>query len=176
MSEPTEQIAFLRRLRTVREFTPEPVQEAALRDILEVGRWTGTANNRQPAEIVVVRDPAARQKLTEYGANTAAPAAAALVIVTAGDPERFEHEVFDEGRIAERLQLAAAAHGLGSGVTWLKGDGPDRARELLGIPAPKRVRTVVCVGHRDDAAIKAKPRNPQPRRGVEDVGRWERYS
>jgi nitroreductase len=176
MSEQTnDRIAFLRGLRTVRDFTADPVPEDVLRDVLEVGRWTGTANNRQPAEIVVVRDPAARQKLTEYGANTAAKAAAALVIVTAGDVERAEHEMFDEGRIAERLQLAAAAHGLGAGVTWLKGEGPERAKELLGIPPQKRVRTVVSIGRRDEAAIRAKPRAPQPRREINDVVRWERY-
>ena len=171
----TDRIAFLRRLRTVRDFTPDPVAEDALRDVLEVGRWTGTANNRQPAEVVVVRDAAARQKLTEYGANSAAKAAAALVIVTAGDPERAEMETFDEGRIAERMQLAAAAHGLGAGVTWLKGEGPERAKELLGIPREKRVRTVVAIGTRDEASIRAKPRNPQARQEIGEFARWERY-
>jgi nitroreductase len=170
-----DRIAFLRRLRTVRDFTPDPVAEDALRDVLEVGRWTGTANNRQPAEVVVVRDPVARRKLLEYGANTAAGAAAALVIVTAGDPARAEMETFDEGRNAERMQLAAAAHGLGAGVTWLKGEGPERAKELLGIPREKRVRTVVSIGTRDEAATRAKPRNPQPRREIDEFARWERY-
>ena len=173
--QPMGQVEFLRRLRTVRDFTSQPVPEEVLRDVLEVGRWTGTANNKQPAEIVVVRDQAAREKLTQYGANTASKAAAALVIVMSGETEREELDVFDEGRIAERLCLAAAAHGLGSGVTWLKGEGPEHAKEFLGIPKEKRVRTVVCVGHRDEAAIKAKPRHPQPRRELGDVARWERY-
>src|SRR5262245_41897496 len=53
-----DRVAFLRRLRTVRDRTSDPVPEAALRDVLDVGRWTGTANNRQSAEFIVVRDPA----------------------------------------------------------------------------------------------------------------------
>jgi nitroreductase len=171
----SEQIQFLRRLRTVRDFRPDPVPEEALNDILEVGRWSGSANNRQPTEVVVVRDPAARQKLTDWGSNTAAKAPAVIVIITPGDKERFEHEVFDEGRIAERLQLAAAAHGLGSGVTWLKGDGPERAKELLGIPPDRRVRTVIALGYRDDAAIAAKPKNPQPRKEPGVFAHWDRY-
>ena len=166
-----DRVAFLRRLRTVRDRTSDPVPEDALRDVLDVGRWTGTANNRQSAEVIVVRDPAARHKLTEYCANSAVRAAAALVIVTAGDPERAEMEIFDKGRLAERLQLAAAAHGLGAGVTWLKGEGPERAKELLGIPPAKRVRTVVSIGGRDKGAIGAKPRNAQPRREVGDFAR-----
>ena len=176
MAESTaDRVQFLRRLRTVRDFTPDPVPADALHDILEVGRWSGSANNRQPAEIVVVRDPAAPQKLTEWGANTAAKAAAALVIITPGDSARAEHEMYDDGRISERLLLAASAHGLGSGVTWLKNDGPERAKELLGIPPERRVRTVICIGYADRAAIAAKPRNPEPRKAPTNFAYFERY-
>jgi nitroreductase len=168
-------IQFLRRLRTVREFTPDPVSDEALQDILEVGRWTGSASNRQPTEIVVVRDAAMRQQLTSHGANTAAKAPVALVIVTAGDPSRFELEVFDDGLLAERIQLAAAALGLGSGITTLKGEGPAAVKALLGIPADRRVRTVIAVGVPDRAAIAAKPKNPQPRKPISDFAHWDRY-
>lgn len=176
MSESTNAtIQFLRRLRTVRDFTADPVPDDALADILEVGRWTGSANNRQPAEVIVVRDPELRQKLSTAGANTAAKANLVLVIVTAGDPTRFELEVFDEGLLAERLQLAAAARGIGSGITTLKGEGPDVAKQLLGIPAEKRVRCVISVGVPDQAAITAKPKNPQPRKSITDFAHFDRY-
>jgi nitroreductase len=168
-------IQFLRRLRQVRDFTPEPVSEAALADILEVGRWSGSASNRQPVEIVVVRDLAARQKLTEGGSSFAAKAAVSLVIVTPGDPARLELETFDDGRLSERLLLAAAAHGLGSGVTTLKGEGPDAAKKMLGIPAERRVRTVVNIGHPDKAAIQAKPKNPQPRKPTGEFAHMDHY-
>lgn len=176
MSNPTNDvIQFLRRLRTVRDFTADPVPEDALGDILEVGRWTGSASNRQPTEIIVVRDPEVRKKLNAAGASTAAKAALVLVIVTAGDPARFELEVFDEGLLAERLQLAAAARGLGSGITTLKGEGPEVAKQLLGIPPEKRVRCVISVGVPDQAAIKAKPKNPQPRKPIADFVHFDRY-
>jgi nitroreductase len=168
-------IQFLRRLRTVRDFTADPVPEDALGDILEVGRWTGSASNRQPTEVIVVRDLDMRKQLNAVGASTAAKAALVLVIVTAGDPTRFELEVFDEGLLAERLQLAAAARGLGSGITTLKGEGPDVAKQLLGIPAEKRVRCVVSVGFPDLAAIKAKPKNPQPRKPITDFAHFDRF-
>jgi len=168
-------IKFLRRLRTVRDFTAVPVPEDALADILEVGRWTGSASNRQPTEIIVIRDPEVRQKLNQVGASTAARAALVLVIVTTGDTSRFELETFDEGLLAERLQLAAAAHGLGSGITTLKGEGPDIAKKLLGIPAEKRVRCVVSVGVADQAAIKAKPKHPAPRKPITEFAHFEKY-
>lgn len=174
-NSPSGLVKFLRGLRTVRDFKPEPIPENALQDILEVGRWTGSASNRQPTEIVVVRDPETRQKLTGFGANSAATAAVVLLIVTPGDPARFELEVFDDGLLAERLQLAAAARGLGSGINTLKGEGPDAVKQLLGIPAEKRVRTVIAIGVPDLVAIKAKPKNPQPRKPMTDFAHWDHY-
>ncbi|HLH72489.1 MAG TPA: nitroreductase family protein [Chloroflexota bacterium] len=176
MSQPTTDVTrLLRRVRNIREFTPEPISEDTLVDILEVGRWTGSASNRQPTEVVVVRDPQARQKLVEAGSNTAGKAAVSLVIVTPGDPARAELEIFDDGRLAERLLVAAAAHGLGSGITTLKGEGPAAVKQMLGIPSERRVRTVVNIGHRDEAAIRAKPKNPQPRKPMTEFAHWDHY-
>src|SRR5438034_7354430 len=91
-----ELIKFLRSLRAVREYTPEPIADDALRDILEVGRWSGSASNNQPAELVVVRDQDVKQKITDGGVRAAARAAVALVIVTPGDADRHDLEVLDD--------------------------------------------------------------------------------
>src|SRR6202011_3683164 len=105
----------MRRLRAVREFTAEAVSDAALEEILDVGRWSASGGNRQPTEVVVVRDAGVRQKFADWGAKPAGPAAVALLIVTAN-----EGSAFDEGRVAERLALAAKASGLGSVIATLK--------------------------------------------------------
>jgi len=84
---------------------------------------------------------------------------------------------FDEGRLAERLCLAAAAHGLGSTVATLKNDGPDNAKSLLGIPSDKRAKTVVAVGHTDVEARRARPPRPDggARKAITEFSHWERY-
>jgi len=61
MSPSGDLISFLRGLRAIREYTSEPVASDALDDIIEVGRWTGSASNKQPAELIVVRDPGGRR-------------------------------------------------------------------------------------------------------------------
>ena len=172
---PDELTRFLRRVRQIRDYQPEPVPDDVLVDILEVGRWSGSASNRQTSEVVVVRDPGARQVLASGGASMAARAGAVLVLVTQGDPERQELEIFDEGRMAERLLLAATARGLGSAIATLKGDGRAAAKQLLGIPAERRVKTVVAVGVADRAAIRARPKNPQPRKPLDQYAHWDRY-
>lgn len=168
-------IRFLRRVRQVRDYRPEPVPEDTLNNILEVGRWSGSANNRQTSEVVVVRDPEVRRKLVTAGANMAGQAGVALVLVTQAEPGREELEIFDEGRMAERLLLAAAAEGLGSAIASLKGTGPEVVKQLLGIPAERRVKTVVTVGVPDTAAIQAKPKNPQPRKPLEQYAHRNRF-
>ena len=146
-------LKFLRNLRAVREYLPEPVSDDAVNAILEVGRWTSTGGNRQAHEVLVVRDAGVRQKFAEWGAKPAGPAPLVILIITAG-----EQSAFDEGRVAERLALAARACGLGSCVATLKNEGPDEAKKLLGIPEDRRARTLVTIGHTDVEARKALPK------------------
>ena len=84
----------------MREFTTEAVSDEVVNDILEVGRWTSTGGNRQGTEVVVIRDPAVKQKIGDWGAKPAANAAVVFLLVTDGDGG-----VLDEGRMAERLAL-----------------------------------------------------------------------
>lgn len=175
MSAPVnEHLAFLRGLRAVKEYTPEPIDRATIEAILEVGRWTGTGSNRQPTEIVVVQDPALQEQMGEWGARPAATAAAVLLLVVADDGSPL-----DEGRLAERLCLAAAACGLGSTVATLKNDGPDATKQALGIPSQHRARTLVAIGHTDVAARNARlagpQRSPTGRKPLADFAHWDRY-
>ena len=66
-----------------------------------MGRWTGTASNRQPTDVVVVRDPEVKRKMGEWGARPAANAAVVLLLAT-----QEEGGAMDEGRYAERMMVA----------------------------------------------------------------------
>jgi nitroreductase len=174
--QPNPQIRFLRSLRAVRDYTAAPVPDEVIREILEVGRWSGSASNVQATELVVVRDPGVKQKMSELGARPAAGAAAVLVIVTPGDAARHDLELFDSGRLVERLLLAAKAQGLGSNVATLKEDGPEVIKQVLGIPAERKIWTVVTIGYPDEAAHKARPKSPTAgRKPSEAFVHWERY-
>jgi nitroreductase len=177
MNEQTkDKIRFLRGLRAVRDYTPAPIPEEVLQDILEVGRWSGSSSNVQGTEVVVVRDAQMKRRMSELGARPAGGAAAVLVVITPGDPERLAIEAFDNGRLVERLLLAARAHDLGSNIATLKEDGPEVIREALGVPAGRRVWTVVTLGYPDAEAHKARPKSPTAgRKPNSDFVHWERY-
>jgi nitroreductase len=168
-----DRIAFLRSLRAVRSFRPEPVPQEVVDDILEVARWSGSASNRQPWELVVIRDRESLEALArvEGYANHLADAPLGIVLVMAG--ERPTQETYDEGRLAERIMLAALAHGVGSSVGWIVGNGRDAAREILGVPEGRVVRTAISLGYPDEGARRR--RAGQARKALSEIVHEERY-
>jgi nitroreductase len=175
--EAGEVIEFLRRLRTVRRFTDQPVPQAVLDDLLTVARWSGSANNRQPWLFVVVRDRDMLRRLSELEGYVGhlAGAALAIILVMDGDPDQVAQETFDEGVLSQRLQLAAQAHGLGSAIGWFHGAGRQTAKELLGIPPERLVRTALSFGYEDVGAEGARSHPPQARKPLAEIVRYERF-
>jgi nitroreductase len=168
-------ITFLRSLRAVRTFRPDPVGQEVIDDILDVVRWSGSASNRQPWEIILVRE---RDTLTSLAAldgyaGHLARAPLGIVLVMAGD--RAEQETYDEGRLAERIMLAAHAHGVGSSIGWIVGPGRDAASELLGIPRHKVVRTAISLGYPDEQARRPRSSRGPARKPVSEIVYQERY-
>ena len=170
-------IEFLRTLRTVRRFTDQPVPQSALDDLLTVARWSGSAKNVQPWAFVVVRDRDTLRRLAELDGYVRhlGGAALAIVLVMDGDPDRVEQETFDEGVLSQRLQLAARAHGLGSAIGWFHGEGRQAAKELLGIPPERLVRTALSFGYEDASAEGARSHPPQARKPLAEFVHHERF-
>lgn len=139
----------LRSLRQARRFTGQPVPDEIVNDLLEVARWTGSSKNTQPWHFIVVTDPEVRQQLSTAGPYAGFLAGAPLVIVVAMAGRNPGSESYDEGRVTERVMLAAASHRLGSGTGWfLPGaEGADRVKELLGIPSEMSVRQAIGIGY-----------------------------
>ena len=169
-----ERIDYLRSLRAVRSFRPEPVPQEVVDDVLEVARWSGSASNRQPWELVVIRDRETLGTLAglEGYARHLRDAPLGIVLVMAG--ERPPQETYHEGRPAERGVLAAWAHGVGSSIGWIVGDGREAAREALGVPEGRMVRTAISLGYPDEEARRRR-RPGEPRKPLSEIVHEERY-
>ena len=170
-------IRFLRSLRAVRQFRSEPVPQAVLNDLLEVARWSGSASNRQPWEFVVVQNHQTLQALSkvEGYASHLANAPLGIILVMTGEPGRGEAESYDEGRLSERIMLAAEAHGIGSSIGWFVGSGATEAKRILGIPQRHLVRTALSLGYPDEEAQRARPKPPQARKPLSELVHNEHY-
>jgi len=170
-----DRTAFLRSLRAVRRFRPDPVPQDVVEDLLEVARWSGSASNRQPWELVLIRDRETLRALAEVKgyANHLAGAPLGILLVMAG--ERPEQETYDEGRLSERIMLAALAHGVGSSIGWIVGDGRAAAKEILGIPPGHMVRTAISLGYPDEKVGHPRLRAGQARKPLAEIVYEERY-
>lgn len=175
--QPEALIRFLRNLRAVRAFRGEPVPREVVDAILEVVRWSGSASNRQPWEVVVIEEPDTLRRLAamEGYARHLGGAPLGIVLVMRGEPDRADQETFDEGRLSERIMLAAEAFGVGSSIGWLVGRGQADAKSLLGIPPGRLVRTVISLGYPAEQALRARPKPAQARKPLREIVHYGRY-
>jgi nitroreductase len=155
-----EFVSLLKSLRAVRQFVDKPLPAEAVRDIHEVIRWSGNASNRQEFQVLWIEDRSMLRRLADMKGYVKhlAGAAAGAVIVTwmAGD----ELNAFDEGRIAERIMLAAHGFGIGSSIGWFVGDGRAGAAQALEVPAGRTVRTAISLGYPAEGALRGARRKP----------------
>jgi nitroreductase len=172
-------IGFLRGLRAVRQLRLDALPENALRNILEVARWSGSAGNRQPWEFVVVRDRGMLRRLsTIEGANAGHLATAGAGIAIVIHPEVPDLDAYDEGRLAERILLGATAQGLGAAVGHFAGPGDTwaasaEAKRLLGIPEQFVLRETISIGY--PAEHLERTPNPPGRKPLEQLVHLEHY-
>jgi len=168
---------LIKSLRSVRQFSDREIPDAVLRDILDTGRWAGSAKNSQPWDMVVVtnRDTLAALSTCGKFAWHLAHAKLALALVMRGDDA---WSAMDEGRLMQNLMLAAWAHGVGSCIGSIYPEHQQRARELLGIPQNRYLRTVLSIGYPASPEALRLPANagiPRGRRPLDDLVSRERF-
>ncbi len=147
----------IRRVRQIRQYRPDPVPAEALARILEIARWTGSSRNTQPWHLIVVDDRALLHQLSQLRPPIAWLADAPLGIAIVLDGQSEIAEAYDEGRLIERILIAANLLGLAGGVAWY-GDAAQQAeaKRLLGIPEERTARSIVALGYPRSA------RDPRP--------------
>jgi nitroreductase len=155
----------IRTRRSVRAFTGEAIPREDLEKIVDAGRLAATGSNKQPWDFVVVTDRAMIEQLKT--ASQWMEKAAAIIAVVMDPESRWWVE--DGAAAVQNMLLAATA--LGYGSCWLEGytlRHEDAFKVLLGVPAEKRLMTLVPVGVPVEWPTKEK-------KSLEDVVHWERY-
>jgi nitroreductase len=185
MASPADRLRPLRATRQVREFTTQPVDRAALDALADVARWSGSSRNSQPWRFIVISDPATIRRLHEIGVpqtrslNTATAALAIVLPVRGGEDLGMATDVslaYDDGRVAERLLVAAGLLGLGAGIAWVRAELRGAIGEVLGLPADRFVRTIIALGHPSEAAKQPKSAPGAARLPRSEVVFEERWS
>jgi nitroreductase len=161
------------RLRQIRTYSPEPVSDVVVAELLQIARSSGSWANSQPWHFVVIRDRDTLRRISKLRPFMAWLADVPLAIVLDG---AGTSQAYDEGRVTERLLVGAHMLGLGAGTAWFGGDAEDaEAKRILGIPAERTARSLVAVGHpraAKDPVLDVLPRGRKPLSELVSYERW----
>ena len=161
--------------RNVRRYTDQSIDDADLDRILEAGRRSPSASNRQKWDFVVVTD---RQQLTELGAvwqgARHVPGSAATIVLVLPEPEAERYRLIDQydlGQATMAMMVAATDLGIGTGHSAV-GD-QEAVRRILGLPSDRHAGYMLALGYPVDHPLR--PIKEPDRRPFDDVvhrGRW----
>jgi nitroreductase len=164
----------IRKVRQVRQYEPGSVSDDDLNQILEIARWSGSSRNTQPWRFVVVEDKDVLKKLSDLRPNITWVADGALAIALVFPGENEVHEAYDEGRVSERIMIAAEMLGIGAGTAWFA-ENEGVAKDILGIPQEMVLHSVMVLGPYKTSKD-PRPTGPKPgRKPLEELvsyGTW----
>lgn len=160
--------------RNVREFGTAELRPGDLERILEAGRRSPSARNRQPWDFILVTD---REQLTALagvwkGAWHVAHAQAAVAVVAPKLPPSEQGTLqFDLGQATISMMIAAAD--LGVGTAHASVSDQDLARRLLGFPEDRFCSNMISIGMPVDGGLRPiKHLNRRPFKEVVHRDRW----
>lgn len=167
----------LRTVRQIRQYAADEVPDAVVKQLLQVARWTGSSRNTQPWHFIVVTEKEQLRKISQLRAPINWLAGAPLGIAIVLDGGSAMSEAYDEGRVTERILIAAHTLGYGGGVAWFGDDAQQaEAKRILGIPAERTARSIVMIGR----PVSTKDPRPNPRPGgrkpLSEIVSYDRYS
>ena len=169
-------VELVRTVRQARQYSDKPVPEEVVAELLEVARWTGSSRNTQPWHFVVVTDKETLRKVSQLRPPINWVAQAPLGIALVMDGANPMSEAYDEGRVAERLLIAARARGLGGGVAWFGDDSQvAEGKRILGIPQEKLARSMVIIGDATSTKDTRPNRNTPGRKPLNEVASYNRF-
>lgn len=164
----------IRNRLSIRSYRPQPVEREKLERVLEAARLAPTARNQQDWRIVVIDEPALRDRLVDHAAphQPFLKEAPVLLAACSTNPDyimRCGHPAFlvDLGIVLEHIALQAAAEGLGT--CWIGSFDQEPVRQILGIPPGVPVVELMSLGY------PATHPQPRPRKSSSALFSWNKW-
>ncbi len=180
--------------RSCRNYSPEPIPDEVIGQVLEAAAWAPSPLNTQPWEFIVVTNREVKERIwgeAERCRNWALSTSgwrwldsykteflrqAPVIIGVVGDPKKTGVDMFmEEGNMGYQAACAAAiqnlhlaAHALGLGTLWFTLFDKKAMREILGIDAARVPLALICLGKKADEP------GPVGRKAVADKTTWIR--
>ena len=156
-----EVLDAIARRRTIRRFRQEPIPFALLEKLADAGRLAPSGANLQPAEFIIVDDPAlvARVFETVAWAGYIAPAGnppegkrpVAYVVCLQNKEIKAVTPTADLAAAIENMILLGVAEGIGS--CWIGSVNRKKLAEILEVPESRYIDSVLALGRPDESPV-----------------------
>lgn len=138
--------------RSIRKYTPEPVSDEIIKELLKAAMSAPSAGNEQPWHFIIIKDRDTLNIIPEFHpyAKTLEQAPAAILVCGDLNLERRKgYWVQDCSAATQNILIAAQAKGLGA--VWLgiypREERVSRLQNLLGIPLHVIPFSIVALGY-----------------------------
>lgn len=153
-----------------RSFRSQPIEEEKLNRILEAGRVSPTACNKQPQRLLVVRQEEGLAKVSQSAKTYGAP----LAVIVCTDKDEVWVRAHDKANtididasiVITSMIFQAQAEGIGS--CWIASFLPEGVRRDFNIPENYAPVSILLLGYADGAAPSPE-RHDTARRPLEET-------
>jgi nitroreductase len=163
----------LRERRSVRSYRDMDVEDEKLMKVLEAGRLSPSAVNRQEWKFVIVRSSEKRKLLAEAACGQSFVGQAPVVLVACATESRA---IMTCGQPAYTVDVSIAfaymilqACELGLGTCWIGAFKEDEVKKILNIPDHIRVVAISPMGY------PARQTLPRPRKSLDEIVCYDGY-
>lgn len=138
--------------RSIRKYTPEPVSDDDIIELLRAGMAAPSGGNRKPWHFIIVKDRDSLNRLGEGHPYGKMLFEAPLCIAVCGDPSLtpLPRNFVAQDCSAATMNILHAAVALGLGAVWIGLALPehyDLARGVLGIPEDIVPHNLIALGY-----------------------------
>jgi nitroreductase len=143
--------AAIKGRRSVRSYKDLEVESHKIKTILEAGRLSPSANNRQEWKFIVVKDPETKMKLAMAALNQSFIGQAPVVLVACATESKAVmtcgHPTYAVDVSIAFAYMLLQAYELGLGTCWIGAFSEDEVKSVLGVPKHVRVVALSPLGY-----------------------------
>jgi nitroreductase len=165
--------AAIKGRRSVRSYKDLEVESDKIQKILEAGRLSPSANNRQEWKFIVVKDAETKKKLAHAAMNQSFLGQAPVVIIACATESKA---VMTCGHPTYAVDLSIAfaymllqAYELGLGTCWIGAFKEDEVKSVLGVPKDVRVVALSPLGYPSTDTV------ARSRKSLDEITCFEAY-
>jgi nitroreductase len=143
--------AAIKGRRSVRSYKDLEVESDKIGKILEAGRLSPSANNRQEWKFIVVKDTEMKMKLARAAMNQSFIGQAPIVLVACATESKAVmtcgHPTYAVDVSIAFAYMLLQAYELGLGTCWIGAFSEDEVKSALGVPKHVRVVALSPLGY-----------------------------